>query len=216
MATDESPHPESPNSKRADGDNDWVLEFGRGLGSVARSVVDGLDQLWNTVEAGLASPDRPRLTAKERRRADEDLDELLQRLGELVSSHVGSYSTLADDEAFGQLLTRLYHAHKRARRTRRLGEILARRSADRRPPAPQAPAPAPAPADNPADNEEPAVSLLQDTAPAAAAPAEAEDPLEGILDGIGAEEAPATTGRKKKGTAADEVEDEGTGTENKG
>jgi hypothetical protein len=88
-----------------------LVSVSRGVGSVARSVSDGIQ----SVSDALA----PRRFRRERPPAD-DLEFLLIRLGELVSAHEETgYPALGDKEDFWRLIAKLsgFQRQKRLKRT---------------------------------------------------------------------------------------------------
>lgn len=196
MTTDESSaQKRATNPKDGDGGGDrdnWVMDFGRGLGFVARSFVDGLDLLWQRVDAEVAGPGVHRGESGGSRDLErERLDKLLQQLGEVVSAHADrGYPTLAEDEEFGGLLTQLYFAWQRAKRGRRLGEILARRRTKDAVSDPAGSSPPRPLRDAPKDQ------VLEEVA--APSMTEEEDPLAGVLEDAVFEASPDEKNEEKK------------------
>jgi hypothetical protein len=207
MTTSEGSAPEhTPGPRDGGDDNNWVLDFGRGLGYVTRSVVASIDRLWQSVETEVASPRAQ--TRGQGARDHEQLDAMLRRLGELVSAHAArGYTSLKEDEAFARLLTRLDHALQREGRARRVRAILARRrarsSGASRPPGQVAPE---------AVHEAAREAVLEDPGagsppPAAESSATDEDPLANVLAGSTVDEAGDATADEAGDATADEAGD---------
>ncbi len=126
----------------------WSIEVSRSVGQLARSFVDGLGVLWQTVEGETARLTRHSKAAGPTTRTKERLEDLLQQLGSLVAAHAATgYGTLAESDELARLLPRLQRSLRLHRRSQRLQQILARKSAA---PPRTSDAPAPVPAGAPA------------------------------------------------------------------